>query len=189
MTTPRRPGRPASFDRADVLERSVAILWRHGAAGATTRALERALAISQSSLYNTFGSKADFVDLVVEHYSAALEADVVAKLDTADRPGLLAFVDAVADWVGDDDHRGCLLLNVATEDPTQGFRLARYRERLRQAVGPAVASFTADPVLTDERTELVVASVIGLGLSARTGADRGELDALRRAITNQISAW
>ena len=145
--------------------------------------------MSQSSLYNAFGSKAQLVELAVDEYTARLEADVVARLEPADREALLDFVGAVARWVGDERRPGCLILNLATEHPDQGHRLVAYRRRLRRAIKPAVADFTDDRKLVDERTELVITGVIGLGLAARTGASRDESTRLRQAIENQIRAW
>jgi len=151
--------------------------------------LERELGLSQSSLYNAFGSKADLLDRVVDRYQQDLDAEVLARLEPADRDALVDFVDAVARWVGRDEHRGCLILNLATEDPAEGYRLDAYRLRLRRAVKPAVRSFTPDAGEAAARTDLVVSTVLGLVVSARAGAGRAELGRIRRALRTQILAW
>lgn len=189
VTGERQRGRPPEFDREELLDRAIGVFWRHGRTGATTRILERELGVSQSSLYNAFGSKAELLDLAVERYQSALDDEVLSRLDRADRTGLLDFVDAVVRWVGRDRHRGCLILNLAAEDPADGHRLAAYRTRLRRAIRPAVRSFTDDERLANARVDVLISAVLGLVVSARGGAGRAELTRLRRAIRTQILAW
>ncbi len=157
-------------------------------AGTTTRVLETELGVRQSSLYNDFGSKAGLVDQAVVRYESALEAAVLRHLDNPGRSGLLAFVDALVKWVGDDEHRGCLVLNLAAEDPRHESRMDGYRSRLRTSIGACLGEIdpTAD---VPTRTELLVAAVLGLSLAARTGASADELQATAEAIKAHVSEW
>ena len=49
-------GRPRSFDEQDIVDRALNLFWAYGGANTTTRMLERELGITQSSIYNAFGS-------------------------------------------------------------------------------------------------------------------------------------
>ncbi|MGI9598395.1 MAG: TetR/AcrR family transcriptional regulator [Acidimicrobiales bacterium] len=184
-----RRGRPRSFEHDSLLERSIDVFWRHGLAGTTTRVLETELAISQSSLYNTYGSKDGLLDQAVERYEARLDATVLSRLDDASRDGLIDFVGAVVRWISRKGQRGCLILNLAAEDKSQHHRLKAYRSKLRRAIKPAVRSFTDEEDLVTGRTELLVASVLGLNMCARSGAGNAELNRIGNGIKRQIADW
>ena len=49
-------GRPRSFDEQDIVDQALNVFWTYGGANTTTRILERELGITQSSIYNAFGS-------------------------------------------------------------------------------------------------------------------------------------
>ncbi|MEL7158963.1 MAG: TetR/AcrR family transcriptional regulator [Actinomycetota bacterium] len=198
MTTPdttapqrRKRGRPRTFDAADVLDRSVNVFWRHGYHQVTTRDLEREIGISQSSIYNTFGSKEGLFRQVLERYQEQLGEQVLAQLErpNPDRQALLDFVDAVVSWVSDPEHPGCLILNFGNDSPEGRELLSTYRNRLRGLINPAVASFTADQEQVALRTELVTAAVLGISASARGGADGDEVRLLGAGVSQQIRSW
>lgn len=182
-------GRPRTFDHDQLLERSVDVFWKHGSVGTTTRILESELEISQSSLYNAFGSKEGLLDETVARYETKLDAAVLSRLEPPSREALADFVSAVVNWVSSDEHRGCLILNLAAEDASHGHRLKEYRTRLRRSLRPAVRSFTADSTQVNSRTELLVAAVLGLNVCARSGAGTRELKRMGREIKRQIAAW
>ena len=195
MSQPTR-GRPRTFDIDEIIDRSVEVFWRQGSVGTTTRGLEQELGISQSSLYNAFGSKEDLVTRALDRYSERLESAVLSHLtgvapdDDPDeaRAKLLRFVDAVRHWVADDAHRGCLLLNLAAEADT-GERMNDYRATLRRLIETAVDRLSPSADQRAARTELLLAAVLGLNISARTGASAEELSQLAGGIAHQIEAW
>ena len=184
-------GRPRGFDTDEILDQSVDVFWKRGLSGATSRALEQDLGISQSSLYNAFESKEELLSRAIERYGEALDSEVLTHLDTddADRASLHRFLDAVTEWVSDDNHRGCLLLNLATESSDGAQRAKLYRTRLRRLVGGAVRSFATDPTTVTARTEVIVSAVLGLNITARSGASKNELRRLRDGVKHQIQAW
>lgn len=184
-------GRPRTFDTDQILEQSVEVFWQQGFSGTTTRNLEDALGISQSSLYNAFGSKEKLFEQVIARYEERLDAAVLTPLqaDDADRAALSTFVDSVASWVSDDAHRGCLVLNLGAETEDGARRVSAYRTKLRSLITPAIESFTDEPGDVEARTELLLAAILGLNISARSGADGDELLGLRDGIKHQIQAW
>ena len=186
---PKKPGRPRNFERDAIVEASVDVFWRHGASGTTTRVLESELGVSQSSLYNTYGSKAELLDQTLAHYDAKLDAAVLAKLAEPSQEAIVGFIDALVLWVGDTQHPGCLVMNLAMEDPEHAYRLQAYRTKLRRAIKPCVQTFTAEETDVDTRTELLLAAVLGLTLSAKSGLSAAELQRLGNGIRSQVLAW
>ncbi len=85
------------------------LFWRNGYAPTSTRDLATALGISQSSLCNAVGSKAELLRTAMDRYEAAVDAQVVTPLLEADEGvGVLWMLfDALRRWVADDGRRGC----------------------------------------------------------------------------------
>jgi hypothetical protein len=44
-------GRPKSFSREEVLEKAIAVFWKHGFANTSVQELERATSVNRSGLY------------------------------------------------------------------------------------------------------------------------------------------
>lgn len=183
-----RTGRPRLHDRQQVVDRAVELFWANGSTATTTRLLEEELGVGQSSLYNDFGSKDALLDEAVIRYEARLEEKVLSVLDRPGRQSLVAFVDALVDWVESDVHRGCLVMNLAAEAPAEhGWRMQRYRARLRKAIAASLETISDGQVTA--RTELIVAALFGLNLAARTGATNEELATIGAAVKEQVLSW
>lgn len=184
-------GRPRAFDTDQALERSMLLFWRHGFNATTTRTLENELGISQSSLYNAFGSKEQLFGQAIAYYERRLDEVVLSHLDRPepDRAAIIDFLSAVLEWISQDDHPGCLVLNYAAESQDGKVRMRAYRARLRELFGPALQTFTDEAQDIEARTELLVAAVLGLNISARSGADPDELQQLAAGIKRQVTLW
>ena len=189
----RAVGRPRDFDEDRILDQAVELFWAHGAAGTTTRMLEAELGLTQSSIYNAFGSKAGLLDRAVDRYMEQIDCAVVSPLD-ADDVGpehLFRFIDDLKEWISQPGREGCMLLNMLAEDATAEPQLiARahdYRDRMRHAFHAALEPL--DAAAANQRAELVLAAVLGINVVARSGARDGELDALAAGLADQIRIW
>lgn len=167
------------------------LFWRHGFNATTTRTLETELGISQSSLYNAFGSKEQLFEQAVDQYQQRLDEVVLSHLDRPDpdRAAIIDFLTAVVSWIGNTEHPGCLVLNTAAESSDDAGRMHAYRARLRDLFRPALRSFTPDEADVEARSELLVAAVLGLNISARSGAGPDELEQLSAGIKHQVASW
>lgn len=191
-TDSARAGRPRSFDEDQIVDDALAIFWSHGN-NTTTRVLESELGITQSSIYNAFGSKQGLLDRALDRYVERIDAEVVTPLDSpgASRTELLAFVDRLMAWIGAPGRPGCLLLNMLgerqTADPSLIKRANDYRERLRQVFVGALEPHGKEQSAL--RAEVLLASVLGINISAYGGAPADELAALANGLRAQITDW
>ncbi len=196
--TPRR-GRPRAFDDEQVLTAALEVFWRDGYRATSTRALERELGVSQSSLYNTFGSKSRLLDRAIEHYEARLDEHLVGPLQHAGG-GLDAierFFRSLLAWITADRKRGCLVINLMAEDGGLDdditTRTHRYRDRVRAALRAALQRAADHGEIgteaIDERTDLLLGMVLGLNIAVRGGAGPAEVEGLLTAIVSQMAAW
>ncbi|MPZ63500.1 MAG: TetR family transcriptional regulator [Propionibacteriales bacterium] len=97
-------GRPRDWDTDHVLDEALELFWRKGYRSTTTRELEASLGLSQSSIYNAFGSKAELLTAALDRYESRIDAALVAPLEASDR-GLEAvddFLTAVHRWITHD---------------------------------------------------------------------------------------
>lgn len=192
-------GRPRSFDADDVLDQALELFWRNGYRATTMRDLEAAFGLSQSSLYNAFGSKADLLAAALDRYEARIDDQIVRPLD-ASASGLAAidtFFDALGRWVTEDGRRGCMIINLMAEDggadETITRRTRRYRQRVRRALRDALQRAgdrgETDPEDTESRADLLFGLVLGLNIAARGGADRREIRAITAGARHQAAQW
>lgn len=188
-----RVGRPRKFDEGEVLDQAVDVFWRHGGTGTTTRVLERELSLTQSSIYNAFGSKPELLKRSLDRYLERIDDEVVAVLDQpeAGLEALLDFVANLMEWIGQAGKPGCLLLNLLAEggpdDKPIVNRAEAYRDRLRSTFRQAFAQCGAvDPA---GHAEVLLSTVLGINIAARGGAGRSELETMAGAVRSQIKAW
>jgi AcrR family transcriptional regulator len=183
----------------DALDAAMRTFWHRGYRTTTTRDLERAMGLGQSSISSAFGSKADLVDAALERYLLALR---VALLDPLhDGPGGLAAIDRfladLSDWHRADGGRGCMVGRLMCEgagtDPRIAARVADYRTILRAALDAALARAVEAGEIPagglEERRDLVVAVVLGLNLAMQAGYDPVAQEALVRAGRAQVAGW
>ena len=189
-------GRPRQFELDDVLARTLNIFWRKGYRNTTTRDLEAELGITQSSLYNAFGSKSGLLDTVLDRYQSAVDGSLLEPLRRAPdgHSGLKKFFGDVGAWMAADG-RGCLMVNLmadeARTDSAIAARTSEHRQRVREALRTAVADMSgaggADSV--EQRTDLLLAATLGLNIAARGGASSTELGCIVAGITTEIESW
>lgn len=197
MTTQARQtgGRPRSFETEDVLDAALEQFWLHGYRETSTRDLEAQLGISQSSIYNAFGSKLGLLEAALDCYEHKISDALVTPLERS-VDGLDAidgFFAALAAWITSDGRRGCMILNLMAESPDEpeiGERTRTYRQRLRSAFRQALEQEPrVDPAAVDVRAELLMTAVLGLNIAARSGAGPEELQRGVDAVRHQLHDW
>lgn len=194
MGTTRRAGRPREFDTAAVLDRAVDVFWEFGYAPTTTRDLERRLEISQSSLYNTFGSKRGLLLAAIDRYETRIREELFTILEAGTGlDGLESFLRELGRWIADNEHRGCLVVNLmasASDDPQIAERAVAYRATIRTALldalrgEPGVANTEAKL-----RADVLLAAVLGLHITARSTTDPSEVTGIVKALCAQVRSW
>lgn len=107
------PGRPRNFDEAAALEAAVNVFWQKGFEATSLDDLTKAMGLSRSSFYGTFGDKQSLFLRVVEHYSNNGIRNLKEVAATADGNAVDAMMQAISDPKGGP--RGCLLVNCITE--------------------------------------------------------------------------
>ncbi|MDN5901185.1 MAG: TetR/AcrR family transcriptional regulator [Brachybacterium sp.] len=167
-------GRPAAFDREDVVRAARDVFWREGYEGASMTALQHATGLNASSLYHAFGAKRglfdaainDYLDQVVRPGLAPLRASEVAPEALPDyfRTAREHFADLSGRTVAD----GCLLVNAACSGLARDGGVAEvvraYRAELHAAFTRGAAALRPRRMPADR--ERLVETCVSLLISA-----------------------
>lgn len=192
-------GRPREFDVERALDDAMDLFWSQGYRRTTTRDLEARLGIGQSSLYKAFGSKDALLDAVVERYQGLVDARLLDPLAAGDH-GLEAldrFLADLAEWLGGEDGRGCLIGRLMGEGTGRSAsiapRLDHYRERLGDSITSALERAAAageiDADTVSSRTGVLVGTVLGLNLALMAGYPPQARRALVDQVREEVARW
>lgn len=195
-TDARRPGRPAQFDRDQALSDLCLLLWNKGYDAASISSCVAATGLSSSSLYRTFGTKADILEAALVRYLAWVDV-MFTPLEHGDRgvADLQAFLDHLRAQL-DSPLRtaGCLVWNTM-QNPVNGHarikalteqHMDRLRRGLTTALQRAVDAGELPPSAPTYLADAVRAGVLGVQARGRAGdtADAIRmLDGLRTLLT------
>ncbi|MEC3916082.1 TetR/AcrR family transcriptional regulator [Nocardia sp. CDC160] len=180
--------RPKQFDEDRAVDAAMRAFWTAGYEGTSTQDLCAATGLGRSSIYNTFSSKKDLFERALRRYMADKNAGTFAVLDGpgSARERLRALLWQVID-APDDDPLGCLVVNATVELGQRDKEIAQLlrldQERRLSALTAAIAAGQRDGDIDKRRdaTELahfMIATIGGMRVAARGGADRRTLEAI-----------
>jgi AcrR family transcriptional regulator len=176
---PRRPGRPAQFDRNRALDELLVLIWRQGYDAATQEEMLAATGLSSSTLYRSFGTKADILEAALARYLAWAD-EMFAPLERGRRgvADVHAFLDYIrAQLGGPMSTAGCLVFNTMQDpingDPRIKTLTERHMQRLRRGLTAALRR-AADagelpPSAPKNLAEALRAGVLGVQARGRAG--------------------
>jgi AcrR family transcriptional regulator len=140
----RRPGRPAQFDRDSALAALLWLLWSKGYDAATQEEMLAATGLSSSTLYRSFGTKADILEAALALYLAWAD-EMFAPLEQGRRgvADVNAFLDHLeAQLDSPMSTAGCLVWNTMQNpingDPRIKILTERHMQRLRRGLTAAL---------------------------------------------------
>lgn len=186
--------RPIEFDRSEALQQALEVFWENGYEATSLRLLLRAMNLSRSSFYQSYGSKRRLYRACLRQYTADVAQDMADALESASSG--LPFIKQVLCSIGaavdqPQGRRGCMVMNAssgrAAHDAavaaliTEGastfarvFQTAIEQAQAEGAIAPARDSHTLAQYLVSSRS--------GLKAMAKAGARRETLDAISREI-------
>ena len=173
--------------------------WATGYEATSTRDLCRATGLGRSSIYNTFASKEELFHRALARYADRMTERQIAAMDST--PSVLVALDRmITEVIGNEldpgsDPRGCMVINTLVELGGRDAGVARslaedYQRRfvaLRQTLERGQRDGEVDPRAdTTTLAHLVIASISGIRLSARSGVDRPALRAVANTVLSTV---
>jgi AcrR family transcriptional regulator len=189
-------GRPRKFEEERAVEAAMRAFWADGYEATSTQELCEATGLGRSSIYNTFASKRELFVKALTHYMDGRTARLVQLMQDAEKPARER-LRTVLEWAvapDEDDPAGCLVVNSTVElgphDPDIAGRLERHRRQrfavLEAAIEDGMRTGEIDACKDAESlAHFVIATVSGIQVAARGGADRATLQ--RIADTAMLS--
>lgn len=105
--------RKALYNVDEVLSQAVDVFLEHGYHGAVMDEIIARTDFNRRGFYLEFGSKQNFLYLVLDHYQKTQLSNIVAQLEN--NQGLASIQSFFDDYVDHVKGRGCLLINCITE--------------------------------------------------------------------------
>ena len=174
-----RPRRPAQFDRVNALSELLWLLWSKGYDAATQEEMLAATGLSSSTLYRSFGTKANILEAALALYLALLD-EMFAPLEHGRRgvADVNAFFDHIrAQLEGPMSTAGCLVWNTMQNpingDPRIKTLTERHMQRLRRgltgALQRAADAGELPPSAPTYLADALRAGVLGVQARGRAG--------------------
>ncbi|MFC6878352.1 MULTISPECIES: TetR/AcrR family transcriptional regulator [Actinomadura] len=188
--------RPRTFEEERAVEAAMRTFWASGYEATSTEELCRATGLGRSSIYNAFKSKHDLFEKALRRYMDEMTGDVVAILesDLPVRERVRAVLRRAVDTEA-GDLPGCLVVNAMVELAPRDARVAAMLERdyavRRDALEAAIESGRRAGEIAADRdaaglAHFVIATVSGMRVAARAGADRRALEGIAASAMNAL---
>ncbi|MFZ6643350.1 TetR/AcrR family transcriptional regulator [Undibacterium sp. TC4M20W] len=195
--TPRKKGRPLSFDRDIALQKAMMLFWQHGYEATSLNDLTTALEVTPSSIYSAFGDKKGlFLNAVALYLSGPVTSGTIINEAATAHEAALGLLNAAAiGFTGKDTPAGCLLASsaiscsVAADDVK--VELAKIRHgietQLREKITSSIKSKQM-PAETDAEglAALTMSIIQGMSTLARDGAPR---EKLLKVVETAMKIW
>jgi len=186
----RRPGRPSTFDRTELLEKIMHLFWEHGYKNLSFNEIAKKTGLTRASLYNAFESKEALLEAVLAHYDSVAPDASLQHLEKGDSVGaaLTEVIERASKVRASDPlSRGCLLVNCLNEsmneDSDLGLKLKAMYERrrvfLRDLMKTAIDQGELPKHTDAEATaNLILSFMSGFSTFSKSGSSEQELIAL-----------
>lgn len=191
-------GRPRTFDTAEALDSAMHTFWQKGYRGTSLDDLTETMGINRPSLYAAFGDKEGLFIKTVNHYRQNyLYPPVKRLLEAGDlKDGLLQYFGEMTTLFGGGKNPpGCLIACLLGEDSMAS-------ELIRQALSETIAQADevfgqlfrnhrarlADGIEPAEAAQMLITTLHGIGIRARSGASKRALLAIGESFVKMIVA-
>lgn len=190
-------GRPRAFDPDEALERAMIFFWRHGYEGASLSGLTKAMGISTTSMYATFGNKEQLFRQALRRYDDHPEGylETALRQPTVRGVATVLLEGTVHGTTRPDMPHGCLGVQSALVTSEGGEHVkellaerrrridARLTERFERASAEGDLPVGTSPALLARFLSMTIS---GIAVQAASGVSRDELQAMADAV---LAAW
>ncbi|QKW34203.1 TetR/AcrR family transcriptional regulator [Actinomadura sp. NAK00032] len=182
-------GRPRKFEEERAVRAAMLAFWADGYEATSTQELCEATGLGRSSIYNTFASKRDLYVKALTHYTQHRTGRLAELMEDGAKP-VREKLRTVLEWAVEPDAgdpAGCLVVNATVEfgphDPDIAERLDRDRRRRFDLLKSGIEDGIRAGEIAPDRdaaalTHFVIATVSGIQVAARGGADRATLQSI-----------
>lgn len=192
--------RPREFDEIEALSSAMNVFRSKGYEAASLMDLLKAMELSKSSLYNSFGTKHELFIASIDHYIAnhVRELEDIAAKATSVKQGIRDVFSKVLDMSTDgEDRRGCFLCLAASEvlpyDKIAEARINVGLNRIQKAFEAILADGKQRGEISQDKNieklaEFLLMSVMGIQAMGRATADRSRMNSVLENVEQAVAA-
>ena len=167
------------------------LFWRKGYAATSVEDLTKALHLSRSSLYDTFGDKRRLFLEALKFYSERVISITEHTLKTSSSPiaGIHAIFEGLIDGIGQEPGSlGCFMVNSVAElvpyDPDVTKLATEFADGLQQLLQTALTEASVQKIVTKKQTPEQFATYVyntiqGMRILMKAGASREQMEAIK----------
>lgn len=181
--SPRKIGRPLSFDREAALQQAMLTFWRHGYETTSIAELTEAMGITPPSLYTAFGDKKRLFLEAARRYAGdpVVTARAIDEAASAHDAARAMLTGAAIAFTGETTPKGCLLASATASGSAASSdvqtAIADIRHGILDCLTARIERDKADGMLPRDTDSaplagLVIAVIQGMSVLARDGAPR-----------------
>jgi len=167
--------RPRTFNKEEVLEKILHIMWQHGSSGLSLDELARKLNLSKTSLYSAFGNKNAVLSQCLDLYERLYEQPMLASFQ-GDK-----ISDCMSNFLTFSSQRfdslttppGCFMFNCAIEGSALSVEFQTKVEKnnmaFRRALEKRVLNISGNKTVeqVNDLVELLLVNLFGLASASR----------------------
>ena len=186
--------RPKEFDRDKALDRALGVFWDKGYEATSTDDLLKAMGIGRQSMYDTFGDKRRLYLEALQRYSSDSTAEIIGTMHS--RASALEGIEtALLAFASRPSSETCLGVSATTEfgrtdrsvcaitDASGATLMASFERVIRKGQAAGELAPDLDP---KSGARFLVSMLLGLKLSARSGATLGALRGIARIALRSL---
>lgn len=191
-------GRPASFDREELITQVMELFWERGYNNLALNEIAKETGLTRASIYNAFKTKEALFLEAINHYFAGSPDAVLDHIKKGDPVGpafYQLFDEASSSRAADKKRRGCLAVNCMSELMTSNSELGKTlcgmfdgRRRLMQNLILQAVEQKELPEETDAETaaNMIQAFMSGFSVFSKNGIAEEKLQAMCRGFLKNL---
>lgn len=194
----RGRGRPAKFDREELVQTVMNKFWEEGYKNVSLNEIANDTGLTRASLYHSFGSKDTLFLLTLDEYAKISPDRILYDMPdemTVGEAFFQMFDDACKVLATDKKHRGCYYTNcvnelLSTDLPVKDTlsKMASQQKKLIARLLKKAVTKGELPKNSDVKilTNLIISFIHGLGTFSKTGAREKEMKTMCESFLTQI---
>jgi TetR/AcrR family transcriptional repressor of nem operon len=190
--------RPREFDRAQALNKAMAVFWLKGYAATSTADLLEAMQIGRQSMYDTFGDKHALYLEALRLYNESSVGELLRSLQLGSAlEGLANMLFTFAARPEKDNAKGCMGVNAVCEFGQADPEVNALRDASSKMLNKAVEQVLRDAVAAGEMgadtniadaVAFIASTLAGMKVSAKAGARPATLHAIANLAINALKS-
>ena len=191
-------GRPKEFDTEKAMNAAMQQFWRDGYEATSLQDLLKAMGLSKSSLYQTFGNKHALFLNCLDNYQRTMSQEMSSKLD-ASESGMQFIQDFLNEVIeeasANTEIKGCMLVNTMNELSQQDqkvadkalFGISSFAKVFARAIERCKQEGDIKPESdTETLVNYLITNVSGLRTMVKGGVDEKALESVSEMIQKSL---